>query len=421
MVLKGYVPNSGLIIGISLAAGITVGITWLFTHHIPRCQRNKVGIAIAITADDDNEIRQIQADFVRELKNRLLSDPEAANFQTIVLPKFASDQVVLEQKVHEYLAKTRTHLMLYGYSRRRIVNGKEAHILQFEGAVRHAPQPKEICDKFAQEFGSALPRRLVLPRDGDVFAFELNSAWVDLCVRYVIGIAANLSGDFRYAERLYLSAEERIRKEQSPPAFVQPIARNLPMHLLDLYGAWRGFAAQEYYFRRSTSALQRLDEVSTKVLHRDPDNYGALLSKAICYFRLHHDFDKAKACIKQCEREKDVTWRYSLAFLLAYEGDLKAAHEEYRRAFRGPTSDVTLPLQCEEFIYSVLAEEPEKQELHFCTALINYNVKGDFVAAANDFRTFLGSPNSSRHPDAIAIAKLLLDKCDPGGRNGVTS
>jgi hypothetical protein len=235
--------------------------------------------------------------------------------------------------------------------------------------------------------------------------------WADLCVRYVIGIAANLSGDFSYAERLYLLVEEKIRKGDSQPVFVQLIARDLPKHLIELYHVWRNLLARDYAIRRSNSSLNQLDDISKKLLARNPGDYGALLSKAMCDFVIRRDVTAAKECIKGCEKQADTTWRYSLAFLVAYGGDLRASHDEYRRAFKGPVNDITVPIQCEEFIHMLLAKEPEKTHLLFCTALINYNAKQDFIAAKRDFEQFLASSTIDAHSWAKQIAEDLLPRC----------
>lgn len=410
--LKTGDPRS--VVGISSGVLVTLFVAafWVYSHRIPRCPKDKIGIVLAIVADEATEARQIESDFTRELLNRLRQEREASNFHVIVLPEFAATQVVQEERADHFLSLVRGHLILYGFARRRTVEGKEAHVLHLEGLVRHAPLPKELVAAFGKEFGEALPRRLILPKDGDVFAFEVSSGWVDLSVRYVIAIAAHLSGDFAYAEGLFLWVEDKIKKTKSQPSVLQPISRDLPKRLLALYQVWRRLLAQQYAHKRQSTTLALTDKICDKLLAREPNDYLSLLGKAMCHFVLRRDLAGARACLKLCEKVDDAAWRYSVAFLHAYEGDLKAAHEEYRRAFRASVRDVTLPVQCEEFIHLAMLESPAKPQLYFCLGLINYNAKEDFVAAHRDFTAFLAHPECARHPEAKQLAYQLLGRCE---------
>ncbi len=412
ILLKTADPTSFAGISVPILTSLGVVGVWWFTHRIPRCPPDKVGIVIAVVADDADEARQIESDFVREIIARFHEEHGASNFHVMVLPPFAAAHVVHDKRMGFFLEKCRGHLILSGFARRRIVDGKEAHLLQLEGAVRHAPLPKALSEAFAREFGEAFPRKLIIPKDGDVFAFEVGSGWIDLSVRYVVAIAAHLSGDFAYAEGLFLSVERRITETKNLSEILRPIARDIPKRLVGLYDVWRGYLARQYFLRREISTLEKTDQVAAKLLDRDPSNYGGLLTRAMCHFCLRRDVVKARMCLKSCEAVQDAAWRYSMAFLSAYEGNLKKAHDEYRKAFRAPRPDPTLALQCEEAILAVVRDEPEKQHLQFCTGLINYNAKEDFSAAKRDFELFLKSPDLERHSWAQAVARDLIGNCD---------
>jgi hypothetical protein len=70
---------------------------------------------------------------------------------------------------------------------------------------------------------------------------------------------------------------------------------------------------------------------------------------------------------------------------------LGKAASRYRIAFSHPSSNPTVPIQSEQFIMDVLAEEPDKVQLHYCLGLINYYAKKDIMAARRDFHTFLSA------------------------------
>lgn len=391
----------------ALVAGL-----WLYTCRIPKNRRGKVGIAVAIVADDESEARQIEFDFVRTLRHLLQRDPAGGNFHLVVLPSHVTKEISDFASADRFLRKTRSHFMLFGSAKRRNFHGRQVHVLSMEGLVRHAPIPREVSNRLANDFRQVLPRRVLLPHDSDAIVFEVTSAWVDLSARFIIGIAAHLSGDIVYAERLLLDVERSLRMAQQLHGLVQPIARSLPDRIKQLYLDWLRALGDHYFMTRERAYVQQADTICDKLLGREPNEYGALLFKAIAEFVLRRDVKAARELVTRCRRVRDATWRYSVAFLHAYEGDLQSAHDEYRRAFRGTIQNVTVPIQCEEFIQIVLQEEPDKEHLNFCLGLINYNAKRDYSAAARDFDRFLQSPAVDDFPWAKRLAQDLRDRCD---------
>jgi hypothetical protein len=137
-----------------------------------------------------------------------------------------------------------------------------------------------------------------------------------------------------------------------------------------------------------------------------------MMVKAICEFMLRRDVPVAHKIITKCRNERDATWWYSRAFLHAYQGKMEEADSDYRHAFEGPILEKSVPIQCEEFIQSVLAQEPDRVQLHFYCGMINFHAKEDFIAAKRDFDLFL----TVRKPDAFSrqakLARELIVKCE---------
>lgn len=165
-----------------------------------------------------------------------------------------------------------------------------------------------------------------------------------------------------------------------------------------------------YYLTRRREFVEEAEKVAQKLLGRNPDNYIGRQQMAIAHFVLRRDVAAATREIMACRRVKDVTWRYSRAFLLAYEGDTRRAREEYNEAFHGRLSDVTIPVQVEEFIQLVLDEEPDKVQLYFFLGLINLRAKDDPEAAGRDFRNFLDAQGSDQFPEERSLAERYLNE-----------
>jgi hypothetical protein len=124
------------------------------------------------------------------------------------------------------------------------------HLLELQGIVRHKPLPKEIGKKFSVHFGQVLPRKVMLPVDGDVLSFQITSSWVNICSRYIIAIAAHLSGDFVYSEALYLDVERLLVAINPIPKALEPLTLQLPKQIEALYIVWIEAIYQKYFFSR---------------------------------------------------------------------------------------------------------------------------------------------------------------------------
>jgi len=145
-----------------------------------------------------------------------------------------------------------------------------------------------------------------------------------------------------------------------------------------------------------------------KALEYDPNWYSGHLNQAMCAFVLRRDLPVVWECMEKCKKIPDTIWRYSTAFLYAYEGDLGKAYKEYKRAFYDPPQDATIPLQCEDFIHIVLETEPEKGQLYYCLGLINLRAKGDLLAAKNDFQQFLNSEAAALFPKEQKLVRIWI-------------
>jgi hypothetical protein len=232
--------------------------------------------------------------------------------------------------------------------------------------------------------------------------------------RYVIGTAAALSNDFRYAEELLADAEVKLTQ------FVK-YAEGVPLSVLldrvrgrlrDLYAEWSARYLRRYTLTRNDEVLRDAERCVDKLLLYDPNNYGGQLAGAMCAFVLRQDLATASKRIEACRGISDAAWMYRDAFLTAYKGELQEAYRIYHNAFRSPLEDHTVPVQCEEFIQIVLDREPDRYWLYFCLALINYRAKRDLAAARTDLQMFLERASASAYPIQVKAAQRWLEEID---------
>jgi tetratricopeptide (TPR) repeat protein len=394
---------------VASVTAIVVLIVWEMTNRVPRVQKKKNGIVIAIVADNDEQAVQIRKDFLAHLSGLIQADEQSTNLRLLVVPKFVAERVERDDQAVALLNKTRGVFMLYGTARKRKISGADSHLLELRGVVRHQPITPHIQAQLQGEFVSVLPSSVQFPVDNDVFAFAFTSDWAEIVARYMIGLAAMVSGYLPYAETLLLYVEARLAG-RSLVGPMRKLRYRVPQRLMELYKLWLDALNQAYFMKRERFVLETAETVVNKVLARDPANYNALLFSAICLFVLHRDTSGAMTAVLKCRKFPDVTWRYSHAFLLAYQGRMKEARDEYKIACRARSQDRTLRIQCEEFIQLVLHEEPNKAQLHFASALINEYAKSDTEGAKRDYKAFLDHPRSAAFPAEVALARQAIER-----------
>jgi len=399
-----------------LAAGATaliVAVVWHLDRRLPRTKRNKVGFVISITSDDESEAARIRADLVVTLR-RLIKDGRTGNsFQVIEVPQHHAEKVLDSEDAQKLRLATRAHFLLYGRVRVRQVHGKPHHYIELDGVVTHQPIPLKLSGALAKEFTELLPRKVLISVENDLFAFNFTSEWAELVAKYIIGCAAALSRDVDYAEKLYSEVFERLGKIKSDlPAF-EKLRERLPKRIAELYEARARIAYEKWANTHDPAAVE---ELGGYLSHINPDEYATvnvLTLNAIFAFLSAKSVARAIEWLHKVDGpSRDATWYLNVAFLLAYEDDLRGAIRQYRRALGQPMpADVIGKI--EDFVYFVATSEEEKYQLYYCLGFFNWKVKRDLARAAKDFQMFLEKRQDGRFEKEARLAARWLAQIEP--------
>ena len=397
--------------GITIISLLVISILWLKTR-LPHVPKGKVGFGVAIQFEDSEHEKRLRSDFLLALRDLLAAPHLRHEFWFVELPKTVAKRITDPEQAQWVAKKANLHFVLYGRARLRQMPQGSAHVIDLRGLVRHAPISKEVSKRFGEDFGKVLPSRLIVGPDGNMFACEFAAKHVDAVARYVIGTAAALSNDFQYAEQLLIDSENRLKSfvENAEGSPISVLLDTVQRRVRELYQIWLPALVQRYTFQRDMGALHEAEEIAGKLKQYDPNNYAAHLCAATCAFVFHRDITQAQSEIEACRKLKDGIWRYSEAFLHAYEGDLESAYRSYQKGFQSPLSDPTVPTQCEEFIQMILDSEPERYWLYYCLGLINYRAKGDLQSARADFRRFVKRAELPRFKTQAEIAAKWIEE-----------
>lgn len=388
---------------------MAIFVVWLVTNRVPKHSAEKVGFGIAISCGDEEQWRLLKEDFIDMLR-RLLQEKNSHRFDLIVHNQRVSKTVDSSDAAIELARKSNACFLIYGSAKVRQLDGKEHHVIRLNCVIAHEQVPEQVTKAFALESSVVLPRDIRLPKEEGMEALELTAGLVDLCSRYIIGTAAMISGDYDYSLSLFHGLEQKAPNTCFANSIqIQKIKKNLPDRISAVHQHKVNVLAEFYRLKRDNSWLAKIDEELRILAKLSPGWYKGHLLRAMCAFVLRRDLPSAWREVKACANVADTTWRYTEAFLHAYEGKLNLAWRSYQIGFEKPSVDPTVPLQAEEFIQIVLNEEPEKTQLHFCLGLINWKAKSDIVAAKADFGQFLGSTSEERYPRQHKLAKRWLE------------
>lgn len=395
---------------ISLTAAFVVPAAWAWAWRLPRVSRKKVGIVVAIAAEDENQARQLRADFIDSLRAMLRKGSHPQLFQLVECPQHIAVRLQRDGDAEEYAKKTGASVFLYGRARLRRIHNIPSHVVDLAGLVQARPVPQRVVAHLEKSLEGLLPERVVIDPADELIGFEVTTEWIEIVALYAVGLLSVVSRDLGRAEELFLAAQSRMKAHRGPKNSVEArtIAGRITSFLPLLYARQLYTLSEAYYMKRDEQFLIDADVVARKLLALQPKDYSALLTRAMGRFVLEEDIDGAHAELEKCRKVADPSWRYGKAFLHAYSGDMVAARRNYEEAFRFRNADPTVALQCEEFIQIQLERRPERVQLQFCLGLINLRAKKDRHAALRDFTRFLDGAKPGRFDPEIAFARTKV-------------
>lgn len=389
---------------------LAIAFIWIYTNRVPIVQKGKIGFCIAIATENIEQQKQLRQDFIREIEKLLDRSSLRYNFSFIEYPQYLAQKINSQSLADEYRRKSRCHFMIWGDVRSRKFQGQSQQFLSMEGLVSHGPMPKNIQASLAAEFTELFPRRVIISSEGDIFQFEITAQWINIVATYIIGVAALLSGDIPYSTELFESVYAQTRQLKSEVPALVKIRDRAPGRLTDIYIAYAQAYYNEWMQTKNNELLTKMEPYLANLKQIAPMNSIANGCRSIWLFLVKRDLVSAKAELNRSHKHSDVGWRYNLAFLFAYENNMKQAIKEYRQAFKGYLSEPKILDQITDFIHWVLEIEPQMTQLYFCLGFINRFAKQDSSRALQEFEKFVEVAHPNRYADQIRLANTYIQE-----------
>lgn len=394
-------------------------LLWLMSCRIPRNTPGCIGIALAIRAETEAERKRIRSDFIAEIAAALKRETVAAPFKVIEIPSYLSPDVNDDKAAIEFLDKSKCHLIIWGGIRTRKQAKKDVYCLRLEGVVTHSMIAKEVSHALAQEMRQALPKQTEIALANELKGFESASQSTALAAKYIVALAAALSGDLRTSRDILEELAEmvKVKPKKAPKgsgkhkdALSERLTAILPKRLADvcfadylrLYTEWQADKARLELLQ---DAEVQLEAYLTHFKKFDKEGPVYWIAKALLEVTLRNNLADATRLLQHCTARaiNDPVWRVSLAFVKMLEGRPVEALHLYNAALEFELHIQTI-FQVEDYVQWWLSKNQGPIPLYLLSALLNAIAKKDIQLAIQDLDLF------EQLADRATTDKGLLDR-----------
>lgn len=227
---------------------------------------------------------------------------------------------------------------------------------------------------------------------------------VNVC-KYIFGITHYLEGDLKQSLIIFRDLYEVIRLSKRNEPVRNKLKSILPTRCYEVYYI---SALQEYEMYKNTKDKKHLELMSfnlNKANDNIPETYDYYLLMAVFHVLFNRAITKAIDCIKNCKRIlPNGNWKYSQAFILAYEGRSPLlVYRHYKAAFRIDYNIVELIV----FIEEILETETDRNVLRFALGLL-YEKIDDKELMHTCFMEFI--TNADKEEINADVRKFICEK-----------
>jgi len=401
---------------VTLATIVVVTIIWKSYRRVPRASKGRVGILLALSGKSEEQ-KEVMREFRRAVQN-LVTGGQEARLQVVELRDHQVKGIDSGNELEEctkYLAASGCVFALYGHVSEQRHKGKPHHVLKLTGMVRHAPLQDWLSKEFSHEFTELLAPLRAISKEDDLFVFTATGQQVGMVAEYIIGVAAMLSGSLDFAETLFDRLHNQLAGVQHVDALMIRLRRRVQKRRSNVAFARSGLLFREFRDKRDTAILRRAKPLLDRSIALDPTNLAAYNQLAIFHFVVNRDIDVAFQCLYKCRKLEDPAWRFGLAFLYAYTGNLEKAEKAYVFA-ESQNTRIDVVIEVEEFVEWVLSEEPGAYQLYYCLGVLNDNFKEDYAQAIIDYERFTEQARPGEFVRHVSKARERVEACKAGGK-----
>lgn len=149
-------------------AAVSLWIVWYGTVRVPKCKKGKIGIALAVCAEDEAQHKLLKADFIDEFKEILDRSSDLRGlFDVIEIPRRHAQGIRTTEQALSYRGVARCHMLIYGHTRKRKECGRNVIKVHLDCVIAHLSIKREVGKAFSKDISDIFPRRLAVFQTSD--------------------------------------------------------------------------------------------------------------------------------------------------------------------------------------------------------------------------------------------------------------
>lgn len=373
---------------------------------LPKNKKGKIGIIIAVDAEDVESEKRLQNDLLIPLKQYFSTKDNQSIFWIVDLPIRENKKIKDFQTSLKYLEKTKSHYAIYGNLRKRMHDGKVNYVFNLDGSVRHAPVPMFQSNILSNDFRAKLPKIWNFPQDQELFGFEVAADLITNVTKYIIGVAAYLSGDYSLAFKLYADLSRELKETENPQLL--EIKKSIPKRMVEVSNSILFWLYVSFNTTRDRSFIKRAEQFIPVLEIYDPGNYQFRVFKSLYLFLIKGDVRGSIKILKKTKNPSNDVYLFNMAFLYAYDQDLKKAKKCYDKISLARIPPNILA-EVEVFMSEVIEKEENNTGLYFARGYLNFKFKQDLALARVDLEKFV-SGMKGKSSFGLGVANSLLNE-----------
>lgn len=352
---------------------------------------SETSVLIRIYAKTKEEYEDIKFKLVEEFKQYLSINEKN---EVIYIPYHLMDKYKFtdDESIIKLLKKTNCIFLATIKTKSEDIKDDTQYITEINLGLIHPIYEKRISTLFQKEFymlGSST-NRLEYTKKDKMTTLETTAKRLSYICQYILGRAYFLNGNLKKAgeicDKLYNVLYSETSKKQTENALKKATT-------LLCYDIHIGLSRVENM--KEDKNLDRVEEELKIANHFVKDTYEYNLFMASCVFLKDRDIKKSKEYLNICKQNKtsdnNGEWRYSIAFLSAYEGESEGkVIYKYMQALKKEYHNIG------ELIYFIedVCQKEEKNMLKFALFILYLEIN-DYQVAKKLLQEYLKSENKT--------------------------
>ena len=376
--------------------------TWRH-NTLPKGNNPFFSVLFVIDAENEQFYRDVEKKLVAEFNDCVPTGTEnKLNAVCIAQNRIKNFDFQNAKSMTELLYKVNCMFVVFITHRVDSVTNAENYMMKIDYAVLNphlAPKSYEVLRLDMISLSHGIKRRQ-FTKSATIDEMTFTAIALNVICQYISSLVFLLTGNLEIAYEHFHSLKSYIQQEK-PKYLPEGFASVLDNRMYIACRLLISRCFDHFYLDNNSKTLEQLNILLEKMNVIVADTYDYYLSKAYYYVAFNSDIAAAKECIQKCKQFKDRnSWRYSEAFVIAYEN--RSALTIYKKYTQALKYEQDLH-RIVDFIENIIDKEPRRTGLHLAAGLIYHKISQEELAQEH-FRCYLAENDDKK------IRQILLEK-----------